>query len=547
MELKEIARVLSRYLLAFAVVLLIPLGVSYYYDTLGANPRWTTAPAAGAFLKTIGVTLITAALLALFGRKASGRLYRREGLLLVALIWLLTPALGSLPFLFNKTLDRFSEAYFEATSGFTTAGITILSPKLYDESGQEVAHVATVCGDPAIRYSYFGNVRPARDVETGQVVALGIEAVNKGLLFWRSFMQWVGGIGVIVLFISILPALGMGAKVLLQAEMTGPMKEGLTPRIRQTASLFCSLYLGLTLAQVLLLLWTNPRLPFFDAVTLSLSTLSTGGFSVRNDNLAAYGSRATEWVVFAFMLLGSVNFALYYYALRRQFRRLADPELFTYICLLLFFSALIVWNLAGKTIGLLDGNKEWLSAFDAVRLGLFQLVSAITSTGFILANYDTWPFLSQTLLLLAMFLGGMSGSTAGGLKAIRVYLLGGLLKNRLETVYQPEAVRFFHVGKMAVSGTVAATVLNYFLLFVLTTVVGSLVFLLQGLDPSTSLSLTACMVGNVGLAFGGAGPTETAALLSPWGQFFSCFLMILGRLEFFVLIILFIPEFWRRK
>jgi trk system potassium uptake protein len=278
-----------------------------------------------------------------------------------------------------------------------------------------------------------------------------------------------------------------------------------------------------------------------------LSTVSTGGFCIRNDNLESYHSFGIESIVVIFMLLGSLHFALYYSFLRGQWRRFKDPELFTYLLTIFFFGALLVYNLMGVSVQTLHGTHETLSFKRALETGFYQLVSAISSTGFTLGDYDDWPFFSQGILMLAMFLGGMSGSTAGGLKMVRAYLLTGLVKNKMEQVLRPETVRAFHLGATPIQSQVATTIFTYFLLVVVGTICGTLVYLFAGMDPETAFSMSASMINNSGLAFRAAGPLGSAALLTPFYQYFSCFLMVIGRLEFFVICILFLPQFWRPR
>ncbi|MBJ7449196.1 MAG: TrkH family potassium uptake protein [Parachlamydiales bacterium] len=546
MRWPEIAKIFSRYLFAFSIVLIIPLIVSVHFDYIPGTEHPGYGHSTWAFVKTIVITTFCAGGLYLVGRTAQGKLFRKEGLLLVALIWLLSPLFAALPFVFSQTLKSYSQAYFEATSGLTTAGATILCPKHYEShSKNEIPIEFTVLDTPPAHYSYYGTVKPVRDFTNGQILFEGIEAVPKGLLFWRSFMQWIGGIGVVLVFIAVLPALGMGAKLLFQAEATGIVKDGVAPRIRQTARLTCSIYLALTGLQIVLLEIFNQELSFFDAICIAFSTVSTGGFCVRNSNIASYSSPVVEWIIIIFMFLGSLNFSLYYFLIRKQFRRLKDVELLCYLIICVVFSSVVILNIKNTFVYFLNGSSFDVSYSDAVRLGCFQTISFLSTTGFSIVNYNFWPYLSQMILLMSMFLGGMSGSTSGGLKTIRTYLLFGLFKTKMNSIYRPERISVFHINHQPVTRQMTTMVYAFFFIFIASILLGTFVYLLEGLDLQTAFTLTGSMISNVGLGFRAAGPTESVAFLSSFGLFFSSFLMIIGRLEFFVILLLFMPSFWK--
>lgn len=527
------AKILSRYLFYLSLLLLAPLTLAAYYQFLSSyHPQ---PQSFYAFLWTFLICLILAAVLRLIGKNASEQLYRKESILLVVSIWIITSLLSALPFVFSGTLKPI-DAYFEAISGLTTTGSTMLTPKAYDgATGEEIPIRLTNSHVPEKTYVYYGTVAPIRDA-FGLITHTGIEAVSKALLFWRSLLQWIGGMGIVVVFLAVLPVLGVGGKLLYQMETTGPIKDEITPRVRETASHLWKLYAFFTLLQVALLVWLNPEMPFFDALCTSLSTISTGGFSVRNDSIASYGSLATEWIVIVFMILGSINFSLYFHILKFKFFKIYVPDFF------LFIGVALLGSIAVSLFLIPD-----FGILEAFRQGIFQAISMQTTTGFFSANYDLWPFAPQMLMLLLMFVGGMSGSTAGGIKTARFYIAYKILLHRLESIFRPDSVRKLYIGKNEVDDKNALTVLTFFCIVIFFTVLGTISLVFDGIDPETSLGLIACFLNNVGIAFRAAGPTESLAFLSPFSKILATFWMLLGRLEFFVVLLLFLPAFWRNR
>ncbi len=527
-------KILSKYLLYLGLVLLVPFAFAAWCQFVDAENH-PQPHSTAAFGWTIVLCVVAAGVLQWCGKKSEEMLHRRDGILLVVSIWLVTTFAAALPFTLSRTLGPL-DAYFEAMSGLTTTGATLLCGKAYDAAGNEIPIHITNPHVPAKTYTFFGTVEPVRDAETGLVVYSGIEAVSKAVLLWRSLLQWVGGLGIVVIFLTVLPALQVGGRFLYQAEMTGPVKEGISPRIQETSARLWKLYLVFTVVEVLLLAATNRQMPLFDAVCISLSNISTGGFSVRNSSLGAYDSKATEWIVFAFMLLGSINFSLYFQALKGKFSKIYVPDF------VLFLSIALVGCVAVSVC--LFGSY---SVADAFRLGSFQALSMQTSTGFVTANYDLWPFASQMLMLLLMFVGGMSGSTAGGIKTSRFYILWKIVQHRLESIYRPDCVRRLKIGANEIDDKNALTVLAFFCIVAFFTVAGTASLVLDGIDPETSLGLIACFLNNVGAAFRAASPDGSFAFLSPVTKVLSIVWMLLGRLEYYVVLLLFLPSFWKNR
>ncbi len=546
---RDISRTLSFFLFWLALPLAFPLVIAIYCEWIAPSGRYPQPPAAMAFLITIALTLCLGYFFRLLGKNSVGHLFRREALLLVLIVWFLTPAVSALPFYLNGTFRNPLNAYFEAVSGFTTTGATTMEAKKFDpETGGEIPIEATFCVGEPVLYSYYGTIEPVRSAD-GAILLEGIEAVSPALLFWRSFTQWLGGGGIIVLFVAILPALGVGGKILYQTEVTGPSKESMTPRIKETASQLWKIYLGLTLAQVFLLILTNKQMPLFDAITLSFSTISTGGMSIKTDNIAYYNNIYTEGVVLLFMILGSISFSIYFFCMRGKFSRLNDPELKVFLTILVLISAFGAYQLYRTPIeGVL--NEPPTASYtlgQSIRYGAFQMVSAITSTGFTSINYKLWPFSNQVLLFIVMFIGGMAGSTAGGLKVIRLQMFFKIMLHKIESIFRPDTVRTYRIGSSIIDQKVGMTVLCYFLVAAALTILGTFLLVIDGVDPETSLTAIGSLINNVGIAFRMAGPEYSFAFLSNFGKLLGSLWMIAGRLEFFAVLIALIPAFWRGR
>lgn len=528
---REIIRILGVFFLFFAWLFVIPM-VFAAYDELYLQKSPNGYVTDDFFYAALFSLAFGGGLLYL-GGGSRGAFYRKEGIASVVLIWLLVPALSAIPFITSGTISNPCQAYFEMVSGYTTTGCSALQGKVYDTAGKEIPIVHTIPGVIPTTYTFYGSVAPIRNKETGEIIKEGIEAVSRPLLFWRSFTQWLGGGGIVVLFVAVLPALGIGRKVLYQSEVSTQTQEGPTPRIKETAIQLWKIYLYLTIAQITILMITNSELPFFDAMTVTFSTLATGGFSVLNQSIGGYHNAATEWVVILFMILGSISFSLYYYLFQGKFYRIYQPEFLVFIAVIIVFSALMVFFLG-------DFEKG-----DSFRSAIFQLVSAQSSTGFFTKNFDVWPYTTQLLLIIAMYIGGMAGSTAGGLKIIRLIILFRSAQYRAESIFRPEQVRIFKVGDREVEPNVALSVLCLFLIAMGLSTLSTFLYVADGIDPETSLGLTACMLNNTGMTFRMASPEFSCAFLSDFSLMLSSFLMIFGRLEYYAVFALLVPAFWR--
>ncbi|CRX37421.1 TrkH family potassium uptake protein [Estrella lausannensis] len=545
---RDISKILGLFFLGFSLVFTLPLVMAAYYEFGAAAEGHPQPHSTVAFLITWLVTAAFGGGLYLLGRKTDGIMYRREALLVVVSIWFLIPFFGSLPFLFSGTLSNPFQAYFEATSGFTTTGGTVLYPKKYDETGAEIPYRKIVEGAQDIEYVFYGTVAPVIDKATGKVLFEGIEALGVTLLFWRSLTQWIGGGGIVVLFVAVLPALGVGGRQLFYQEVTGPVKEGITPRIKETAMNLWKIYLVISLLQVFFLMLTNDEMPFFDSLMITFANVSTGGFCIKNTSIGFYDNPATDWVCIIFMLLGSINFTLYFYLLTGKFFKLYDRELFLFLGLIFVQSALCSVEIVGTPNFLLDGRTgESLSLTDAVRVATFHVVSAQSSTGFSTANFDLWPYPAQVVILVAMFLGGMGGSTAGGIKTMRLYILFRVAQFKVESLFRPETVRRFRIGNSEIEWEAVIRVLCFFLIVIAFTALSTYLLVLDGIDPESALGIVTATINNAGIGFRIVGPAESFAPLSDRAIGLASFLMILGRLEFLAILAILVPAFWRNK
>ena len=417
----------------------------------------------------------------------------REGYAVVSLSWLAIGIVGAFPYLLSGAITSPVAALFESVSGFTTTGATVFTD---------------------------------------------IESLPEAILFWRSLSQWIGGMGIIVLGIAILPFLGVGGMQLFRAEVPGPTPERLQPRIAQTAKVLWYVYVGLTLVQTLLYLLAG--LPLFDAVNHALTTLSTGGFSPRNASIAAYDSAFVQYITIAFMYLAGINFTLHYRALTGSpLRYLKDAEWKAYTFMLLGATAIVTLSMFGGGTYTAAGLERGL------RDALFQVVSIATTTGFVTADYDRWPAAANLMLLMLMLTGGMAGSTAGGMKVIRVYAFVRQGVAGLRRALHPRAVILTRVGRLVIRDDDLLNILAFILLYLLMFVAGALVLALLGHDILTAVGASAASIGNIGPGLGDVGAVENYGWMDPLSQFVLVFLMLLGRLEIFTVLLLFHPGLWR--
>ncbi len=482
MSLRHVFNVVGLLLVFVALAMLVAAGVALYYGDGDAL----------AFLLSAAVTGLVGFLSYRY-TSIEGDIRMREGYAVVTLAWAGTAVFGALPFFFSGVTDSLVAAVFESMSGFTTTGATI-----------------------------FGD----------------IESLPHGILFWRSFSHWLGGMGIIVLAIAVLPFLGVGGMQLFRAEVPGPTPERLRPRITQTAKLLWYVYVGLTAAQVLLYVWAG--MGWFDAVNHAFATLATGGFSTKNASIAAFDSRFIHYVTIVFMYLAGVNFSLHFRAFTGRLAYFRDEEWRFFTAVLLGAAAfLTAINLAHGSYGTSGPEIE-----QAIRDSLFQVTSIATTTGFISADYELWASAAQAVIFALFFVGGMAGSTGGGIKAVRVLLLFKHAANQLRRQLHPKAILLSRVGRKSVSEDVMAMVVAFVMLYLLLILVGAMAMTLLGTDLMTGIGAAAATVGNIGPGLGLVGATDHYGWMSDPALAVLTFLMLVGRLEIYTVLILFHPEMW---
>ncbi|WP_394363731.1 TrkH family potassium uptake protein [Aequorivita viscosa] len=430
---------------------------------------------------------------------------KREGYIIVTFGWVFMALIGTLPYIFTGAIPNFTNAFFETMSGYSTTGATILTD---------------------------------------------IESLPNGILFWRSITHWIGGMGIIVLAIAILPLLGIGGMQLFAAEAPGPSGDKLHPRITDTAKRLWLIYVGYTLAETILLKMAG--MSFFDAINHSLSTLGTGGFSTKNASVAYWNDKPMiQYILILFMFLAGTNFVLSYFAFKRKFQKIFKDEEFKmyglFVVGLTTIAALLIYFEADVSASSIAHPMVWGPAESAFRHALFQVVSLITTTGFISADYTMWtPFLTIFFFGM-MFLGGSAGSTSGGIKVMRhlIMIKNGVLE--FKRTLHPHAILPVRYNTKAVPQPIVFNILGFFILYMLSFIIGTLVFSWLGLDFKTALGGAASTLGNIGPGLGNLGPVDTYANLPSAAKWWSSFLMLIGRLELFTVLILLTPFFWRNR
>ena len=502
LNLRAVGRTLAILVAFLAVALLFPAMTGLGYG----EPSWWAFAVTALLSAAIG-----AAGWYFLREEDPAELRVREGFLIVGLAWVVLALVGALPFVFGGILPSYTDAFFETISGFTTTGATVLG----------------------------GHNTPA------------IEDIPNSFLLWRSITHWMGGMGIIVLTLAILPILGVGGMQLFKAEVPGPSADKLTPRVRETARRLWLIYVGITGLEVLLL---TPAMGWFDAVNHAFATMATGGFSTKNGSVGQFGSAYVEWVVTIFMFLAGMNFALHYRALKgRAITVFRDTEFRVYTSIVLIATALLTLAIWAPFDRLFPVDPEMTHAIaryesfpEALRLAAFQASSIVTTTGFGTADYEVWSPLAIGVLFLLFFIGGMAGSTGGGVKVVRHVLM---FKNSYKDIRQlihPQAVLNVRLNGQVVPQDVMRNVLSFIVLYLGLIGFGTLGLAAGGVDLLSAFGGTISAVGNIGPAFGTLGPAENYAHLPDMAKWILSFLMIAGRLEIFTVMILFASAFWRR-
>ena len=498
MNLRLVLYTLGNLLIFLSAAMLCPLLIAFYRRTADGRSDLQ------AFILSFCFTLVVGLILRLTTKSNQG-LGNKEGFAVVSLGWTITGLFGSLPYLFDRVFAEagrnwfveFSFCYFESMSGFTTTGATVLPE---------------------------------------------IEHLTHAILFWRSLTHWLGGMGIVVLAVAILPMLGVGGMQLYRAEVPGPQKDRLTPRITQTAKLLWGVYVLISAVEMLLL-WLG-GMTWFDALCHTFGTMATGGFSTQNSSIGQYNSVYFDVVIIIFMFLAGTNFSLHYRALRGDFKSYGrDPEFRFYGLMLFSCISLIVWNTMTARVG----EQVVFDSFGtALRYAAFQVVSIITTTGYGTFDFEQWPALSQFILLILMFFGGCAGSTGGGLKHVRLLLLIKQGYVEIKRLILPHAVLPVKLGDRVVPQEVMTNILGFFFLFIGIFAMVTCIMAALGLDLISAAAATIATMGNIGPGLGSVGPIDNYTHVPTLGKFILCFCMLLGRLELYTVLVLFAPELWRK-
>lgn len=483
-----VTKVLGTLLLIEALILAIPLLVAVFYGE----------PAAVAFAWSVVITAVSGAVLRLIvvnpeaQKPNANTIKAREGLLIVTLGWVLASLFGALPFFFAQAVPTFADAFFESVSGLTTTGATVID---------------------------------------------NVENLPRSILFWRSFSHWIGGMGILVFTLAVLPALGIGGMQIFKAESPGPTADKLVPRLANTAKLLYTVYLGITISGTFVLRLSG--LPIFESLTLSLGTVGTGGFSSFNNSISALSDNVLAiWAIAVLMILSGVNFGLYYELWQRRWHVLrVNTELKWYLAIIGVSSLLIAMNVYHASGGEL---------LEHVRHAVFQVGSIITTTGYFSVDFNRWPAFSKGILALLMFIGGSAGSAAGGMKVIRVVTAVKLIRREINQILHTHALVPITVNGWVVPQETVSAIAAFLLLYVAIFGGSTLLISLAGYDLSSAAITASATLNNVGLGLGIVGPGHSFSCFSSSLKVFLSVLMLLGRLELFTMLVIVTPGFWRQ-
>ena len=452
------------------------------------------------------VTVFVGLLLYFFNKPTSTNIHKKEGYLIVTLGWLTLSLTGMLPYLFSGTIPNLTNAFFETLSGYSTTGSSILTD---------------------------------------------VESMPKGILFWRSATHWIGGMGIIVLTVAILPLLGIGGMQLFMAEAPGPSADKLHPRITDTAKRLWLIYVILTFSEFFLLKFAG--MSWFDAINHAMATVSTGGFSTKNASVSYWNSMPlVQYIIIFFMFVAGTNFVLTYFAIKGKIRKVIESEEFKYyvggLLSITVLIVLIILFFHDETLHSTITHPEVLGTTEsAIRHALFQVTSIITTTGFVTADFTMWSFFATGIFFALFFVGGSAGSTSGGIKIVRHIVM---LKNsflEFKKTLHPNAIIPVRYNKKPVSETIVFNILSFFVIYMLIFMISSVILTFLGLDFTSALGAAASSLGNIGPAIGSVSPVNNFAHLSDGAKWFCSFLMLIGRLELFTVLILFSPFFWRKN
>lgn len=483
MNLKADFKLLAYIMLFIGAIMLIPTAMSFYM----AEPD-----ASKAFLETEALILAFCLIILLFTRKTKSLdITTKDSYIFVTLTWIVATIFGCLPLYFTGTTTSFAESFFEIMSGFTTTGASAI-PVITDHP--------------------------------------------RSVIFWRCLTNWLGGMGIVVLFVAVLPMFGVKGTALVGAESVGPTKDKLTPSTRGTAMALWLIYFGISTGEVILLLFGG--LSLYDALTVMFGTMGAAGFSATNQSISSYNSPYVEWICITFMFIAGGNFALYFKLLQRKFRRVfRDGELRTYASIVLISGFAVAFNLF---------FKGFFSLSDSIRHGFFQIVSIITTTGFYSTDYNIWPMFSQMMMFLMMFIGGCAGSTGGGIKVIRVRIMYKMGTNAMIRRSHPNAITSVRVNDDTYDENTCLSIAGFVGFYLMTALIGTVLISLSDMDFIVCVTSVFQAIGNIGIGLGGMGVNASFHEFAAPYQWILSVLMLVGRLELFTVFSLLSKRFWTR-
>ncbi len=480
MNSKMVLNIVGKIMMVLSVILVLPMIVALIYKE--KLPLM-------CFIAVSAVSLIIGAAMSFVCKNKNDRIYAKEGFVIVTLAWLSVSVLGALPFVLSGEIPSFIDAFFETVSGFTTTGSSVVD---------------------------------------------NVEELSKSILFWRSFTHWIGGMGVLVFIMAVIPSFSDRSIHILRAEMPGPVVDKIVPRAKNMAKILYLIYIAMTLSEIALLLCGG--MPLFDSIVHSFGTAGTGGFGIKADSIASY-SNYSKWVISVFMMLFGINFNLYYLLLVRKIKEVFKSlELWIYISLVLVSTAIIAANIYH-----LYGNLS--STF---RDSFFQVTSLVSTTGYSTANFDAWPTLSKGIMLTLMISGACAGSTAGGFKLSRVILLVKAASRHLKSLTHPRSVSVVKIDGKAIEESTISNVLIYGIIYAICIVVVFLLLCIEPFDIETNLSAAISCFNNIGPGFAKVGPSLSYSHYSDFSKILLSFAMLMGRLEIFPILLTFSPSVWRK-
>jgi len=483
MDFGAIVNVLG-YLLLIEAGLMVPsLLVALYYN----------GPDKMGILISILIILIAGFIMSRISRYRDEDIQGKEGLAIVGFGWIIISVFGALPYILTDTVPSFTNAFFETVSGFTTTGATIID---------------------------------------------NIDSLPKGILFWRSFTNWIGGMGILVFTVAIFPMLGLGGFQIYKMESPGPMADRIVPRVRDTAKILYIIYSTFTIIQIILLMLGG--MSFYDAAVHTFGTAGTGGFNIKANSIGFYNSSYIHLIVGVFMILCGINFSLHYSLIKGKWKdALKNEELRLYLSIIGISIFLITFNIYNK--------MDYKSFGLALKDSFFQVSSMITTTAYSTVDYNSWPTFSKLILFILMFLGGCAGSTAGGIKIVRILILVKTIKREFYKILHPRAVIPIKVNNKPIASDTVIGIGAFFMLYILLLTFAIIIISLEGLDFETTISTAVATLSNIGPGFGATGPVSTYSQFSSLTKLFMTGFMLLGRLELFPLIILLNPSIWKSE